>query len=86
MVHAGAAVLIRHGDAEEAELGHAADQLVRVAVLAVDRGGGRRDFRPCEVAGGAEKELLLLAEFEVHLYSPRNAAGRLARKAAIPSR
>ena len=89
MVEAGAAVLLGHRDAEEAELGHALDELRRVAVLAIDLGRLRQHLGLGEVARGLLDGLLVFGEVELHLcYCPLNCAARrgLARNAAMPSR
>ena len=65
-VGAGAAVLLRHGDAHQPELAHLRDEVVREARLAVELLGHGRDPRLRELAHRPAQELLLLAELVVH--------------------
>ena len=58
-VGAGAAVLLRHADAHQAELGELREDLAREAMLAIPLGGVRLDLLPREVAG-QRLDLLLL--------------------------
>ena len=86
MIEPGA-VWLGHGDAEEPELGHALDELGRVAVLAIDLGGLGQHLVLRELAGGGLDGELVFGRRELH-YCPLNCAARrgFARNAAIPSR
>ena len=64
-VGAGAAVLLRNRHAHQAELGHAGDELVGKAALAVELLGDGRYAFAREVAHRRANELVLLVEIEV---------------------
>jgi hypothetical protein len=66
VIEAGAAPGLGHGDPEEAELGHAGDQLLGVAMLAIDLGGLGRDLVGREVASGLLDSELLFGQGELH--------------------
>ena len=65
-VRARAAVLLRHADAHQPELGQLAEELLREAVLAIPLGRVRLDLRLGEVARERLDLPLLGAELEVH--------------------
>ena len=65
-VRAGAAVLLRHADAHQAELGELAEDVAREVVLAVPLGRVRLDLGADEVARERLDLLLLGGELEVH--------------------
>ena len=69
-----ATVLLRDGDAHEAELGQLGDDLVREAVLAVELLCDGRDPLLGERADGVAQELVLVREVEVHGYPDRRRA------------
>ena len=62
----GAAVLLRHADAHQAELGELREDVAREAVLAIPLGRVRLDLGPHEVARERLDLLLLGRELEVH--------------------
>ena len=75
-VGAGAAVLLRDGDAHQPELGHLLDELVREAVFAVELRGNGLDPLGRELAHGAAQELVLVREVEVHAKEEASSTSR----------
>ena len=65
-VGAGAAVLLRHADAEQPELGQRCEQLPREPVRAIPLGGVRLDLGAGEVARERLDLALLRRQLEVH--------------------
>ena len=65
-VRAGAAVLLRHADAHQPELGELAEDVAREVVLAVPLGCVRLDLGADELARERLDLLLLGGELEVH--------------------
>ena len=65
-VRAGAAVLLRHADAHQPELGELGEDVAREVVLAIPLGGVRLDLGADEVARERLDLLLLGGELEVH--------------------
>ena len=66
VVHARAAVLLRHGDAEQPELGHLREHVPVEAVLAIEVVDVRRDFAGAPLADGLLEQALLVGQFEVN--------------------
>ena len=62
----GAAVLLRHADAHQAELGELGEDVAREVVLAIPLGRVRLDLGADEVARERLDLLLLGRELEVH--------------------
>ena len=85
-VEAGAAPLLGHGHAEQAQLGHARHQLLGVPVVAIDLGGLGQHFVLGEVGGGLLHQPLLVGELEVHVSStyPRIWRGACRGRRACP--
>ena len=69
-VEAGAAELLRVRDAQQAQLGRLADDLVRELALALQLVGDRHDLALGEVAHRAPDLFVLRAEGEVHARTP----------------
>ena len=65
-VRAGAAVLLRHADAHQAELAQLRQQRARKRVCTIPFGGVRLDLRGREIAGERLDLPLLRRELEVH--------------------
>ena len=65
-VAAGAAVLLRERDPHQPEPAELLDDLVREALLVIERLGDRRDLALGEVADGAADQLVVGREVEVH--------------------
>ena len=65
-VGAGAPVFLGEGDAHQAELRKAGDDLVGKAVLAIELGGYRGELTLGKLPHRAAQELVLVGEVEVH--------------------
>ena len=65
VAHAGAAVFLLHGDAEHAEIAELAPEVGRELVVAVDRGGARRDLLGGEGLHGAAQHVGGFAQVEI---------------------
>ena len=81
IAHAGAAVFLLDRDAEQAELAELAPEVHREGVVAVDRGGARRDLVGGERLDRAAQHVGGLAEVEVQAGQPvryRRHAGTMA--------
>ena len=66
VVHAGAAVLLRHRAAEQAQLRHLRQDGRVEPVLAIELADARRDFARAPLPDGALEQLLLLGEIEIN--------------------
>src|SRR5690606_14208778 len=86
----GAAVFLRHGDAQHAELPELAPQLEREVVVGVHRPGDRRDLARDELANGIAQGLDVLAEAEIqsakflHCWLLDGCAPRRPAREAVP--
>jgi hypothetical protein len=69
-VGAGAAVLVRHANAHQSELGQLAEQLTRKAVVAIPLSGVRLDLLCAEVARQRLDLALLRSKLEVQVTTP----------------
>ena len=84
VVHAGAAVLLRHRDAEQAELGHPAEDALAIeTVLAIVLADVRRHLARAPFANRLLEKALLFVQAEIRSWSDRRWVAKAGRDESL---